>query len=176
MCWPLPQVHTSPGAGDPPHSSVRQWPQWSHPQASRAGGKQRKTLKSSQQLFFFPSHTSRQHHTASMRSCAQPLRHSEEGPGDASGDLGRRPGPCQRGERGGRIHHRSHLALHRSPYHVLHRRRRAGQALGREQKHTAPLVWHSDLRFRDKQGVSQPCPRPPRWWPWRQETDPALPR
>lgn len=99
----------------------------------------------------------------------------KRGLGDASGNLGKRLETSQKAEEAGRIHHRSHLALHRSPYHILHRRQRAGQAPGREQRHTAPLVWHSDLRFGDKQGVSQPCPSPLRWGPWCQEADPAPP-
>lgn len=42
--------------------------------------------------------------------------------GDASGNLGKRLETSHKAEEAGRIHHRSHLALHRSPYHILHRR------------------------------------------------------
>lgn len=119
------------------------------------------------------------HHSSITQHLCIPARNLsfilKRGLRDVSGDLGKRLEPSWKAEEAGRIHHRSHLALHRSPYHILHRRRRAGQAPGREQRHTAPLVWHSNLRFGDKQGVSQPCPSPLRRGPWCQEADPAPP-
>lgn len=62
------------------------------------------------------------------------------------------------GEKGGRIHHRSQPALHRSPYHVLHR-----SAEGGEPNRAAAPLRRCHLRCGDKQGVRAALSPPRRW-------------
>jgi len=152
--------------------SARHRPQQSHPQASGAGRKQEKNpLKSSQELGVFPPKNimAASHGIdAFLHATSPPLgrgagrrqrRRGEEAGALPAGREGRQDPPPKPASPPPK-------SLPRTP----------SPAEGREQKRTAPLVWDSDLRFRDKQGVRQPCPGPLRRWPWRREADPAPPR